>query len=1709
VNNLSDGTIKINTKLDNSGIKKDIQEVNKVVESAGKTITESMNKAESSVKKVGTAFKSIDGSKIASQMKSVESAIDKTSTKIDAQKKKLTELKTSYDKATDTKSKNSIEQDMQKAEASIAKLETRLTSLNNKKIKLDIDRDALNGLDGEFKSASVSAVKELDKIEKKAEETGSVIRKNMGSLSIGEGIVKVGDKISNVGTKLTMGLTVPLVAVGVAATKVGLDFDSQMSRVKAISGATGEEFNKLKGQAIQLGADTAFSAKEAANGMENLASAGFNTTEIMSAMPGMLDLAASSGESVATSSDIAASALRGFGLEASDASHVADVLATNAAKTNAQVADTGEALKYVATNAHAAGWSLEETTAAIGELSNYGVKGSQAGTTLREMLVRLASPSKEAAGDMKTLGFNAFDSQGKMKSLSTIVGEYSKALEGKTDQQKQDYTATIFGQEAMSGLLALVQGGSGALDDLTNSYKNSDGAAKDMAKTMQDNAKSAIEQMTGSIETAAIKVEEDFAPIITELANYIQDLANKFADLSPEQQEFYAKLLMGAAALGPVIKGIGTLTTGIGELVKVAGGIGSLFGATEAATATGGMTGLLGGITALTPAIIPVVAAFAGLGVTIAALNTSQDQMKEKLSTTTDGMSDWEKAINGMSGYTFKSKKELEDLGIEYKAFGDNISDSFKTKVEESTDTLHNFELFLKTMNLDGIITDSESSDFNNQINKMVNDAIISIKGKQSESQDALSKLFKLDDNKIDETEQKVLDSISKGFDTQITEENKLKGEILAIKQKAVDEKRVLNNQEVKDVQDKLNKIKEIELAAVGGTQEEKAYAKNDFSARVSKVNPEDASKLLQDKKKAIDEENIKIKASYDTQIDMLKLNLANADEANKGAIQTEIDKFTKLRDDKTKLKTDEWNEYLKILQEKNPEALALINEYSGQELTKADADSQKKLKTMNDTFTGLNSITESGTYELYNTNSKAMEDVTVTYDAATGRITGAYSETSNQVGGYTDQMAKDNEKLGQTHAELAATCQTALEGLGGATIDASGKITGANKQTVGSLENLQTAEDGTMTGIYNLNGTPIEIKTNADGTISNLQDVINKILQIPSTKTIYIKTQQDTFDENRTHLNADGSVSDKYTGTTTLRTGLSHVNEHGWETANNNNVKMLDNGLAYLIGNHYNGGDGINDHMTSVNEMNNEISKQIGENIIPIVKTLTDVLGRVANNTGEIKNYTKETASNIIDSMNSTSGTFSGVQSQLDNATYTKDKANLLSIDDNQAYIDAKAEVDRISDMTTDAKKALGDEEYKISKDNADKSLDLAKKTAELDITIAKQDADEQVKIANDKKDRLTKIAEATTTAIKAQLEEEKAAAEKVSNDKLALLEKEYNSQVDSIDKLTKNKTDTIDAEIKALDAQTTDTSRADERKAANDNINVLKTKMANTKSQADKDALSLQIKDSQKALSAKEDAWNIEDQKAQLEAEKTLLTEKSDAKKVALKDEYDTQKANEEKKLKATDEYYSKLLETDSLNAQTRYTLLTSNNNDLVTLLNSYAPNWQNAGQSLADSLLTGLNSSKQSVQDAVSEMVSLRGTTSNATTTGYATGTSSNPSAGLYNVDELGWETSNGSVAYVSKGAAINNHMQSVADMKAEITRQVSAMKNSINAEQSAMKSLILGNIASNSSNSVTHNDNGLTLQIGEYHQHTNQNVEQMANELNVYRLRQKKY
>ena len=293
--------------------------------------------------------------------------------------------------------------------------------------------------------------------------------------------------------------------------------------MQAVSGASNEQLQRLSDKAKEMGATTKFSATEAADAMNYMAMAGWKTEDMLNGIDGIMNLAAASGEDLATTSDIVTDALTAFGLTAQDSTHFADVLAAASSNANTNVSMMGETFKYVAPVAGSLGYSAEDCAVAIGLMANSGIKASQSGTALRSMFSRLAKPSKEVKEAMEKLNISLTDSHGNMKSLDTLMGDLRNSFSGLSESEKAEMASSLAGQEAMSGLLAIVNASDADFNKLKDAIYGADGASAKMAETMQDNLKGKITITKSTIEGLGIKIYEEIEDPMKEAAEGTTD----------------------------------------------------------------------------------------------------------------------------------------------------------------------------------------------------------------------------------------------------------------------------------------------------------------------------------------------------------------------------------------------------------------------------------------------------------------------------------------------------------------------------------------------------------------------------------------------------------------------------------------------------------------------------------------------------------------------------------------------------------------------------------------------------------------------------------------------------------------------------------------------------------------------------------------------------------------------------------------------------------------------------------------------------------------------------------------------------------------------------------------------------------------------------------------------------------------------------------
>ena len=483
---------------------------------------------------------------------------------------------------------------------------------------------------------------------------------------VGEKMQDAGDKISGVGQKL-LPVTAGVTALGTIAVKTGADFDSAMSKVAAVSGATGSEMDALREKAREMGSKTKFSASEAADAMNYMAMAGWKTNDMLSGIEGIMNLAAASGEDLASTSDIVTDALTAFGLSASDSGHFADILAAASSNANTNVSMMGETFKYAAPVLGSLGYSAEDSAIAIGLMANAGIKSSQAGTALRSAITNLAKPTDTVASAMEQYGISLTDSSGKMYSLRELMEQLRQKLGGLSEAEQAQAAASLFGKEAMSGMLAIINGSpadfeklSNAIDTCSDTVDGYNGTTEKMAAVMQDNLAGQVTILKSQLEELAISFSDILMPTIRSVVSRIQELVDKLNQLDPQTKETIAKIALVAAALGPMLIALGKTISSVGTVFSAVSKLPALFSAVQ--SGIGAVTGALG--VSLGP-LLAIIAAVAALVAAFVHLWKTNDEFKSNI------IAIWEQIKSTFTGLTQGITDRLNALGFDFESFTD------------------------------------------------------------------------------------------------------------------------------------------------------------------------------------------------------------------------------------------------------------------------------------------------------------------------------------------------------------------------------------------------------------------------------------------------------------------------------------------------------------------------------------------------------------------------------------------------------------------------------------------------------------------------------------------------------------------------------------------------------------------------------------------------------------------------------------------------------------------------------------------------------------------------------------------------------------------------------------------------------------------------------------------------------------------------------
>lgn len=417
------------------------------------------------------------------------------------------------------------------------------------------------------KTSLTAAETSLQKYQNQLDETSKKLKAGTADLEdFARKLDSTGDKLVDAGKNMSK-VSAGIVAIGTAGVVAGANFEEAMSEVQAISGASGDELDKLKEKAEQMGATTKFSATESANAMYYMALAGWKTEDMLNGIEGVMNLAAASGEDLAMVSDIVTDGLTAMGYAASDSSKFADVFAKTVTNANTDVEGLGEAMQYTGSIAGALNLDLEDVSLALGLMANSGVKASQAGTSLRAILQRLSTNTGGARDVIEELGIEVFDSEGKMRDFGDVIADMRVKFADLTDEQKTTIAKTVAGTTAMSGFLAIVNSGDKDFNKLSTAINNSNGAAKEMADTMINNLKGDFTLIKSQLEGLGIQLSEILIPILRDVLKHVSNFLTWLSKLNPQIKIIIVAIAGLIAAIGPLLIIFGTLAKSISNII--------------------------------------------------------------------------------------------------------------------------------------------------------------------------------------------------------------------------------------------------------------------------------------------------------------------------------------------------------------------------------------------------------------------------------------------------------------------------------------------------------------------------------------------------------------------------------------------------------------------------------------------------------------------------------------------------------------------------------------------------------------------------------------------------------------------------------------------------------------------------------------------------------------------------------------------------------------------------------------------------------------------------------------------------------------------------------------------------------------------------------------------------------------------------------------
>ena len=1014
-----------------------------------------------------------------------------------------------------------------------------------------------------FESGIKNVNKNLEEMKNKANQSTQSMTERMGKL----------------GDTMTKKVTLPIGAATVASVKAAMDWQSAWTGVtKTVDGSI-EQMEGLEKGIRGMSKVMPTSANEIAGVAEAAGQLGIQTDNVLDFTKTMVML----GDSTNLSADQAATTLARFAnitqMSQKDfqklGSTIVD-LGNNFATTEAEISEM--ALRLAGAGKQV-GLSEAQIMGFATALSSVGIEAEAGGSAISKVFVdmqlaaetggeslqQFANVAGMSAEEFKT----AFqqDAAGAMisfiKGLSTCEERGVSAIKvlddmGITEVRMRDALLRAAGAGDLFG---------NAISTANKAWSENVALSNEAEKRYATDA-SKLAMLKNEIIDTGVSIGQQLMPTVLQLMKTVEGAINAFNKLDDGTKKFIINAALMAATIGPALKvmsGMGKAVIGTanafskgtafvksftGSLGSGLGAIESITKASKKASGASGIGGFVSAMKYISPVAIPAGLAIAGVAGYMKVMDIAAKNNKKTILDTGESYTRLEKTVAAYQGIQIKTKKELQEMGLIYKDFNKNVSKDFQKAVKDGATELANMKLQLTEINMDKVVTQEESDALVTRVGEMADKAHEALESRKEKVTATLKEVFS-SDGTIDEAEQKNLEIITRSTNEQISEVDRLKEEVKAILKKKVEEQRELNEQEIKDVEEKIARIKELELLGRAETKEEILLAQNEFNERVKNLDLQGTADLLAEKAKARDEEIIQTKSKYDTAIQIQKEALENASEEDRANIEERITQLETEKENAIKTQQDKWNGMYNAAVEGNAKIKENINKYTGELLTDGDKAMQERLEKYKGHYQGLNEVTESGVYRMYNTEKESYEQVAIVVDETTGEIIGMKAGEFGEISGYSQKIAGKNIELMRNYNETKEGIIKAVKEQTGFTVNKNGELVDSNGKVQGSLKGVTQNADGTTTALITMAGK--DYKININNGEANLQlDETKKKIDGLYDKDIYIRVHQTSIG-TQAQVGAANQIHQKAyaTGTNDFPGGFTYMHEQGYELYN------------------------------------------------------------------------------------------------------------------------------------------------------------------------------------------------------------------------------------------------------------------------------------------------------------------------------------------------------------------------------------------------------------------------------------------------------------------------------------------------------------------------------------------------------------------------------